>query len=205
MGLYPLNVDKEVPVQPSGGGGAVDGARLMRSVEYEVAPRNTDTDGIVAAVTLLAAAQPGQIPTVLNADKLLACPQLVTVKGAMVGATSLTGDVKIYGTDIAGDAITDTIALNDAASVDGVKAFATVTKVDYPARVTAGDTVEIGFTKAVGLPWKLPRVTRLLEKTLDGSADTGTVTYDATDLAKNIYVPSGTPNGTKKLNLVAVV
>lgn len=171
----------------------------------EVAPLNTDTDGILAATTLTVAKDVLPAAFVSGiAAKILACPQLVTVKGVKAGG-SLTGDVVITGTDICGNAIVDTIALNDDTSVAGVYAFATISNIHLPAKVTTADTVEVGLTKAVGVPFISGEVQAAYSKLLDGSADTGAFSYDATDVGKSIYTPSGTPNGTKKLNLSLVV
>jgi hypothetical protein len=169
----------------------------------EVAPINADTDAIMGAVTLTTAKDVTTLEEGIAA-KLLACPQLVTITGTKAGA-SLTGNVVITGTDICGNAIEDTIALNDDTTVSGVYAFATITKVHFPAKVTTADTVKVGVTKAVGIPFLSGEVQAAYSKTLAGSADTGTFSYDATDVGKSIYTPSGTPNGTNKLNLSLVV
>lgn len=136
----------------------------------------------------------------LLADELDACPQLVEIKGVKAGG-SLTGDVVVYGTNIKTEPIVDTIALSDDAAVPGVKAFKTAVSCDLPIRVTAADTVSLGVTKSIGLPWAVLNTGHVLLGQLDGSADTGTVTYDADELEKCIYTPSGTPNGTKVLSL----
>lgn len=169
----------------------------------EVAPLNTDTNGVMEAVTLTTAKD---VTTLVAgvAAKLLACPQLITVKGTKAGG-SLTGDVVITGTDICGNTIEDTIALSDDLSVSGVYAFASVTNVHLPAKVTTADTVEVGVTKAIGIPFISGEVQAAYSKTLNGSADTGAFSYDATDVGKSIYTPNGTPNGTNKLNLSLVV
>jgi hypothetical protein len=132
------------------------------------------------------------------------CPQPVEIKGGMAGQTTLTGDVTVWGTNINGLPISDTIALNSAATVPGVKAFKTVATMDVPCAVTAADTVSLGVTKAVGLPWKVTD-SRLIIKEFDGSVDAGSVTYDAGDVAKCIYTAAGTPTGTKKLALFIIV
>ena len=201
---YGQSVDRVVPVQGSGGGNAVTGGRVMYACEYSVAPRNADTDGICTAITLIATGQSIYTPTVENAATLAACPQLVTVTGVPAD-TALTGNVVIYGTDICGKSITDTIALNGSATVSGVYAFKTVTRVNVPARNASGDTVTIGFTKAIGVPWRVSIADRWLEHTFDGSSDAGAWTYDATYTGKNVYTPAGTPNGSKIVTLVALV
>jgi hypothetical protein len=102
----------------------------------------------------------------------------------MTGA-SLTGNVVITGTDIRGKVITDTIALNNNATVDGVKAFKTVTSILLPARVTAGDTVSIGITVKMGLemiPAYAVAISAHHNAVLEGTLPT--VTLNATDISR---------------------
>lgn len=72
-------------------------------------------------------------------------PMVLTIKGLEGGASALTGNVVIYGTDADDDPLTDTIALDGDEYVDGIEIFKTVTKVDLPARVNVGDKVSIGW------------------------------------------------------------
>jgi hypothetical protein len=139
----------------------------------------------------------------LLASALLACPQPVEIKGAMAGG-SLTGDVKVYGTNINGLAISDAIALANNGTVAGVKAFKTASSVDIPCAVTAADTVSLGVTKAHGLPVKVASLARMVIHEFDGSDDAGAVTYDAADISKCLYTPSATPDGVKKSTLYFV-
>jgi len=279
MSFYPHNPDYSPPVQPSGGGRAIAGAKVADLLCYEVAPLNTSTVSLHAAVTLDAAItktagtsvvletasaddvlltitvgtelavgdivkddakaekclvtdiDDAPIYTVqrayrgtalathaagatwktvgktvaitLLADELDACPQLVEIKGVKAGG-SLTGNVTVYGTNIKTEPISDVIALSDDAAVPGVKAFKTVESMDLPLRVTAADTVSLGVVKTVGLPWYVLNTAHVLLSQLDGSADAGTVTYDADELEKNVYAVAGTPNGTKLLDLYIV-
>ena len=270
MTFYPHNTDFKPPVQPSGGGKAVANAILADLIKYEVAPQNTGTTSLHAAVTLsdavaktasttsflaTAAASDnllklttantlaigdllkdaaqaevvrvtaiadapiytvergfggttkhthlagatwdltGQVvPVTLLATELEACPQLVEIKG--VGAT-LAGDVVVVGEDFAGNALSETIALNAAAAVPSVNAFKSIDYFIVPLRVAASDSVSLGTVKAVGIPWVDAKVVLAL---LDGSTDAGSVTSNA-DVSKCVYTISGSPNGTNKLDL----
>lgn len=51
MSFYPHNPDYAPPVQPSGGGRAIAGAKVCDLLRYEVAPLNTSTVNLHAAVT----------------------------------------------------------------------------------------------------------------------------------------------------------
>jgi hypothetical protein len=65
--------------------------------------------------------------------------------------------------------------------------------------------VEIGFTKAFGVPFLAAEVLTALLKTSDGTADTGTLACHATDVGQSIYTQSATPNGSKVCNLSLLV
>ena len=97
--------------------------------------------------TALTAAAGGQdiVEGITNPD----VPRNVTATG---NAAGIVGNVVITGTNWAGEVITDTIALNGANEVAGVKAFVTVTKVHLPPETHAGtDTVSIGRGNCLGL------------------------------------------------------
>lgn len=97
--------------------------------------------------TALTAAAGGQdiVAGITNPD----VPRNVTALG---NAAGIVGNVVVTGTNWAGETITDTIALNGANEVAGVKAFVTVTKVHLPPETHAGtDTVSIGRGNCLGL------------------------------------------------------
>lgn len=166
----------------------------LSAISYSIAPAVGTATATHAAVTLGAAEQ-----TVTTAITNPDFPRIVTIKG---NASGIAGDVVITGTDMVGNVISDTIALNAATEVVGVKAFKTVTSILLPAKTNAsGDTVSIGRGDKYGFPVAIPSVGLVLSKTFDGSADNGTVTADAT-VAKSIYAIAGTANGTKILRLV---
>jgi len=111
-----------------------------------------------------------------------AVPRNLIVKG---NASGITGDVVIEGTNIAGEAISETIALNGATAVEGNKAFATVTEINLPVEVHAGtDTVSVGFGNKLGMPFKLAHNTVLaayLDNTIEGTAPTVTLSTTAVE------------------------
>lgn len=99
---------------------------LMIPVRYEITPIAVSAVGVHAASNLAAGAQ-NVTSAITNPD----VPRTVTVKGNVSG---ITGNVVITGTNINNVVITDTIALNGTAEVEGVKAFKTVTNIALPAR-----------------------------------------------------------------------
>ena len=61
-----------------------------------------------------------------------AVPRGLSVVGNVSG---IVGNVKITGTNIIGEEITETLALNEDTPVNGAKAFKTITKVELPEQV----------------------------------------------------------------------
>ena len=105
------------------------GANEAATVHYEIAPAAVSAAGVAAATALSAAAQ-DKAAGLTNPD----VPRTVTVTGNVSG---ITGNVVVSGTNINDAAITDTITLNGASTVEGIKAFKTVTNVHLPARTHA--------------------------------------------------------------------
>ncbi len=174
--------------------GDANALTVFLPVHYSSAPAAVSATAVHAAIALTDAVQ-AIITGITNPD----VPRTVTVKG---NASGIAGNVVITGTNIEGDAITDTIALNGATEVEGVKAFKTVTQIGLPVETHAGtDTVSVGFAKKIGLPHIVDNAALLLVKLFDGSADSGTLAVDADEVEKNLFALNGTPDGTKVLDL----
>lgn len=166
----------------------------LSALKYSVTPANGSAVATKAALALTASAQTGIIAGVTQPD----FPRCLSVKG---NASGITGNVVIHGTNFADAVISDTIALNGASEVFGVKAFKTITGIDYPAETHAGtDTVSIGRANLTGFPIAIPDASVVIAKTFDGAADAGTVTPSAT-VEGSYYAQAGTFNGTKVLSL----
>jgi len=159
---------------------------------FNVSPAAVNAAGVHANITLLATTQAIADGTFAALD----CPRNVTIKGTMAGA-SLTGNVKIYGLNTDGAQITETIALNNNTEVMGNLAFAKVTRVDLPVRITAADTVSIGFGKKIGFPEVIagdPVLFTSLNEVVETTRPTvahGAGVHDCT------FAPNSAPNGTK--------
>ncbi len=69
------------------------------------------------------------------------------------------------------------------------------------------DQISVGWGDKFGLPYKLYAdelvILKLFNKAKEGTE--GTVTADATDLAKNVYDPNGSPDGQKDIDLYIIV
>lgn len=119
----------------------------------------------------------------------------LTVKG---NDANVTGNVVIAGTNIGGEAITETIALNGATAVNGNKAFKTVTSITLPAYAVANtERVRVGTGAKLGLPVKLSR-NSVLAAFLAGAreATAPTVTVSATALESNTATLNSALAGT---------
>jgi hypothetical protein len=162
---------------------------------YQITPAAASATAVHAAITLPATGTTVVTTAITNPD----VPRTVTAKG---NASGITGDVVVEGTNINDDDITDTIALNGSAEVEGVKAFKTVTSITVPAKTNvSGDTVSVGMKNKFGLPNIVYNAALLLVKLFNGSADTGTLAVDSDEIEKNLFAINGTPDGAKVLDL----
>ena len=106
---------------------AVDRSFLAH-YHIDAADVTAESDTSVMGLTVLGAAAASVTTGFTNP----AVPRNVKVDGS---ASSITGNVKVYGTNFAGEEISETIALNGVTAVAGNLAFKTITKVDLPVRV----------------------------------------------------------------------
>lgn len=111
----------------------------------------------IPAADAVAASTVGVLPfTAMGAEALAltsgfndpAVPRFLQIDGNVAG---ITGDVVIVGKNFAGEAISDTIALNGTTAVAGVKAYASIDSITLPAKVhtAAYQTETIEVTAAV--------------------------------------------------------
>jgi hypothetical protein len=130
----------------------------------------------------------------------LARPILLTKK-----SNSVAGNVKLYGTDILGRSITETISLpTGATTIESTKAFKSVTKADLPAYTSEGDWIKIGTVNKIGLP-ALFYEDRIVLTIFDKAQIAHTGTYSKSDIALNILAPtSATFNDTKELIVIFI-
>jgi hypothetical protein len=166
------------------------------------APITADVDGICAAQAIGAAGN-----ALINGA--LASGGVATLdglggRGVLIDSTDAgdtTQTVTIYGTDVHGAIVVETIAANGTTAVAGLKAFKTITRVAVSAALTGNLTV--GTTDVLGLPY-CPVVGGYLGAILnENTADAATyvapsrVTATATtgDVRGTID-PAGAVNGT---------
>lgn len=168
-----------------GSAGHVLPGRGMSS--YRVTPLAADADAILAAYTDDGAS--ASFPT----DQAFAgqpdvCRNITATAGgtaADIGAIS----VVVTGTNMNDEAISETLpafTVNTAGTVQGVKAFKSVTAITIPAHDGTGATTSVGFGDKLGLPRELDRntvVAAFLDGVKEGTAPT--VVTDVDELEKN--------------------
>lgn len=101
------------------------------------------------------------------------CARNITVTVAAETAGNIAaGDVKVSGTNIAGEEITETFTMtgDKTETKTGTKAFLTVTSVEIPTQDGSGVTFDVGFGELIGLPYKLAKK-RVLVTLNDGAVD----------------------------------
>lgn len=111
-------------------------------------------------------------------------PRNISITGS---ATGIAGNVVIKGTNYNGDSISETIALSGTSTVEGAKAFKTVTEIDLPIKTNAsGDSISVGLGEILGLPYKLSKNT-VLEAFVDNTKESTvpTVVTNASTLESN--------------------
>lgn len=183
---------------------------VLDSFAYSVAfgtPPAAATTGIVAtqsiatAVTLVRS----QFTTPASSFRAVArfgCILRVIASGAA------TSTIIAKGRDYLGQPLSETITLNGATAVNGVKAFKVLDSLTFG--VTAATTASVGWGGIWGLPYKTVAVTREVEDGVGASAGTLTaavLTDPATATTgdpRGRYTPTGTPDGAKDFTLFAI-
>jgi hypothetical protein len=151
-------------------------ARLAFGVDKTVA---ADDDGVHAAIS-------GKITeqTVETEIANPPCARNVVVTPGGTTADVAAGDVVVYGTNIAGEDISETFtfAANATAAITGSKAFKTVKKITVAAQDGTGCTFKIGFGVKFGLPFKFTEKP-LTFASVDGTRETTDPTLAISDSA----------------------
>lgn len=179
MSLFPFNTDWSRKAQSDVKSTHTD---LKSIVHVDLgSPAVEDTDWIVASADM-------KVGAYTLAHTAPDVPRNITVKVTATDAADTMGTVVVVGTNMNGEALTETITPSAGSTVAGTKAFKTVTSVTGAGWVTGGgaDKIEVGFGAKVGLPDKLPSNTVLaaiLDGTREGTAPT--VTASSSDLSLN--------------------
>lgn len=192
MSLFPFNTNRAREAQTD-----IDGVHtaLLSPVMYTPgSPVLDDVDWFVVSANM----KVGAYTLAHTAPDVGA--RNVTVSQTAVGAEDTNGTVVIVGTNLAGEAITETITPNGGATVAGAKCFATITSVTGAGWVIGegNDTVTVGFGALIGLPDKLTDTAQVLGASLNNvkQATAPTVTVSATALESNTVDLDSALDGT---------
>jgi hypothetical protein len=118
-----------------------------------------------------------------------------------VASGAATSTVTVSGADYLGQPMVETITLNGATSVVGLKAFYWIDSIAWAA--TAATTINVGWGTRFGLPY---RTTNAVAEVLDGAATTlGTLNAPiytdpqtaTTGDPRGTFVPNTTPNAAR--------
>lgn len=116
--------------------------------------------------------------------------------------------ITVTGTDFHGDSLSETFtfAANATDAVTGNKAFKTVSSVAFPANCESGAfaaTWSVGIGSKLGLKRCLANAGDVVFSTFDGAYETtrGTVAANASVVASNTFIPNGTMNGAKDVDV----
>ena len=200
--MYPYNHKFGQTIQTDIEGVEADRAFLAHVLI--AAPAAVDTDGILDGVEAPSGAE------ALVVEEFLAQPDVARNVTVAVAATT-AGDIAAGNIVVAGKrggvAISENFAVSadTPASITGNLAFDSVDSVTIPVQDGDSVTVDVGWGKKFGIPYKMPYAGVALLKLFDGSADSGSITVDASDVSKNVLALNGTPNGAKNIDLYLIV
>lgn len=196
MGFYPENPLLGQIVQSEAADWSPDKGFITHLVFTATQAIAASTTGILAAFAT----------STLATEKTTGFTQPSCAKNVTATAGGTAGDIKavqvvIEGTDVAGNAITETLpafTVDTAGSVTGSKAFKTITKVTVPGMDGAGATVAIGFGEKLGIPYKLQTNTCMLgSKGATKEATAPTVAVSASALESNTIDFNSALDGTE--------
>lgn len=145
-----------------------------------------------ASTTAVHAAASGYTTGTYTISTAITNPNTPRCLTATAGGTA--GDIKavsvvVHGTNYNDEVISETLpafTVDSAGTVQGSKAFKTVTSYDVPAMDGAGASVAIGVNEKLGLPFELARNTvwmAFLDGVKEGTLPT--VTVDDDEIEKN--------------------
>ncbi len=130
----------------------------------------------------------------------------VTIGGTAAGVQS--SSIVVTGTNVEGKVITESFitTIGTTGTINGTKAFKTVTSVSIPAQVGSGATVAVGTRNVLGVYHRLFNQNTTV-KVYSASTVYGALTMQAPpavvandrDIEKNTVAPATTPDGTKIL------
>lgn len=190
--MYPYNHKMGQKIQTDVKGAAVDRSFIAH---IQSIPLVSSNNTVHAAITSTASQQ--VITTAISNPDV---PRNITATAGGTATDIKAIQVIIEGTNYNDEPITETLpafTVDTAGTVQGNKAFKTVTKITLPAHDGTGATTAIGFGEKLGLPYKLPHNTVLAAYLNNAKEVTApTVTTSATALESNTMDLNSALNGT---------
>lgn len=185
---------------------------LGRVYVWDVVPATLDADGLSVSATpsgagdLTLAAGPAVTATTDAGGTVryvLDVPRCVTVNAAGANTSTFT----IYGYDLYGQKMSETIAAPSTSTVATTKAFKSVTRISISA--AAGSAIIAGFNDKLGFPLRVTDAAYLATVKWDATladdagtfvaADTTSPATTTTDDVRGCFTPSSAADGSKRL------
>ena len=170
------------------------------------APAVGDGDGVCASQAVAAAGDMAINGALASGGAVeMDAPRTVRIDSNTASNTTQTATV--YGTDLYGEAMAESIDFNGTTSVSGAKAFATVTRVAVSAALAG--TGNVGTLNRFGLPIVMASREDAIATNRDGDAQTGIITPAVTLVAtattgdvRGTMLPSNAPNGSARYGIL---
>lgn len=188
------SVEEATRVAASAGG--VDMAYILNAAAATVA------DAVVTVTNLVAATNAITIADGAITDPVYPRNAVFVVTDDSGAATNLSGSVVVTGTDMAGNAATETLtkAAGSTATLTGSVAFKRITSVVYTFLNGAeADTLAMGYGVKLALPVdkNVQKAVAVLRSTVDGTVDAATL-----DAVNGTVTMNTAPNGTRDYDIV---
>lgn len=185
------------PVVAGGSGGPLFWQEWTNPVAASANGLRTATATVATTSTVLAAAL-----TEAGLTALATYPRNVTFTTAGGTAADAPATALITGTDIDGNALTETVNLAQTATIaSGVKAFKTIVSIAFAAGDGTDATVAIGFGSVFGLSKKAKTragVVAVAQEIAAGAiVANGTFVVPATGAPYGTYAPNTAPDGSR--------
>jgi hypothetical protein len=125
----------------------------------------------------------------------------------VVASGAATSTVTVIGRDYLGQPMRETLTLNGANAVLGLKAFKYIDKVSFGA--TAATTIDLGTRDALGLPYVVVKVDAEIKDNVSGTVGTLTAPIftdpqtATTGDPRGLYDPNGTLDGVAVFEIIA--
>lgn len=195
-GFYPFNPNLGQTMQSLAADKSVDAAYIAHLIFSADEAVVADVDAVHAAIS----ASADTAVVVTTGFTAPPCTRSITATAGGTAGSIKAVQVILEGTNDLDEVITETLpafTADTAGSVEGSKAFKTITKVTVPSMDGAGVTVTIGFGEKLGIPFKLPTNTCLLgSKAAVIEATAPTITVSATAIEGNTIKFNSTLDGS---------